>query len=104
MLLDEKIADLCTFNTSFGRYQFICMSFDIASVPEIFKKSNLNLFDDMENGEIYFYDVIIAERNEDKYVITLEQVLDRAKNSNVKFNQDKFKFKVHEVEDVGQII
>ncbi|GFS61607.1 retrovirus-related Pol polyprotein from transposon 17.6 [Nephila pilipes] len=60
--LDEESADLCTFNTPFGR------------------------------------------ENEQEHNLTLVKVLTRAKKWNVKFNPDKFPFKVLEVKYVGQII
>ena len=34
--LDEKSSDLLTFNTPFGRYQYLRMPFGINSSPEIF--------------------------------------------------------------------
>lgn len=102
--LDEQSADLCTFNTPFGRYKFLRMPFGIASAPEVFQKRNLNLFDDIENVEVYFDDVIVTGRNEQEHDLTLAKVLDRAKENNVKFNPEKFQFKVPEVKYVGQII
>ncbi|GFQ83386.1 uncharacterized protein K02A2.6 [Trichonephila clavata] len=54
--LDEESTDICTFNTPFGRYQFLVLPFGIATDPEIFEKRNANLFD----VELYFDDVIIA--------------------------------------------
>ena len=34
--LDEKSSELLTFNTPFGRYQYLRMPFGINSAPEIF--------------------------------------------------------------------
>lgn len=57
--LDGQSVHLCTFITLFGRYQFLCMPFNIASAFDIFQNRNLNMFDDIENVEIYFDNVIV---------------------------------------------
>lgn len=49
------------------------------SDPHVFKTGNLKLFDDIENAEINFDDVIIAGRNEYYHDIKLEKVLERVK-------------------------
>lgn len=65
------------------------MPFGNECVLEIFLKRTLSLFDDIENEEIYFYNLIVRRRNEMEYDITIEEALDKTESSNSKFNPRK---------------
>ena len=56
---DEVTSEICTFNTSFGKYKFNKLPFEISLAPEIFQKRNQKLFEDIEVVQIYFDDIII---------------------------------------------
>lgn len=45
--LDDKSADLCTFNTPWGRYQFTRLPFGIKSTSEVFQRINSESFGDI---------------------------------------------------------
>lgn len=102
--LDEISSNLCTFNSPFGRYRFNRLPFGIISAPEVFQKRNQKLFGDIRGVEIYFDDLIIAGKDAEEHDRILKQVLDRAKDNNIKFNPEKFQFKVTKVKYMGFII
>lgn len=102
--LNEASSYLCTFNTPFGRYRFKRLPFGICSAPEIFQKRNFDVFGDIEGCEIYFDDLIIAGSNEREHDVILNKVLQKAKDYNVKFNKDKFQFRVNSVNFVGKVV
>ncbi|GBL99711.1 Uncharacterized protein K02A2.6 [Araneus ventricosus] len=99
--LDKDSAELCTFNSPFGRYKFNRLPFGICSAPEVFQKKNQKLFGDIKGIEIYFDDLIIAGKNKEEHDKILVEVLERAKENNIKFNPNKFQFRIEEVIYMG---
>ena len=102
--LDEESSFLCTFNSPFGRYRFLRCPFGISSAPEVFQKRNDQLFGDIEGVHVVFDDLIIGGKDDAEHDGILNQVLDRARANNVKFNPDKFQFQVPEVKYIGQVV
>jgi RNase H-like domain found in reverse transcriptase/Reverse transcriptase (RNA-dependent DNA polymerase)/Integrase zinc binding domain len=101
VVLDDSCTDLCTFNTPFGRYKFLRMPFGLNSSGEVFQRLNSEIFGDIQGVQVMFDDIIVAGENQKEHDVALEQVLRRARASNVKFNPDKFQFKVNEVKYMG---
>ena len=58
--LDEKSSELLTFNTPFGRYQYLRMPFGINSVPKIFQKRMTQAFDDLSGVKTIADDIILS--------------------------------------------
>lgn len=99
--LDEESANLCTFNSPFGRYQFCRFPFGIKSGPEVFQKKVVELFGDIPGVNAVFDDLIIAGATLEEHDETLKKVLERARQNNIKFNQEKFKFRLKSVSYLG---
>ena len=102
IVLDNTSFELCTLNAPFGCYKF--NRFGICSALEVFQKQNCKLFGDIPGVEIYFDDLIIGGKTREEHDEILLKVLERAKSCNVKFNPDKFQFRVNEVKYMGLII
>ena len=102
--LDEESSNLCTFNSPFGRFKFNRMPFGVASAPEVFQKRSQKLFGDIAGVQIYFDDFIVSGKTKAEHDNRLIEVLERAKANNVKFNPEKFQFRVKEVKYMGLII
>lgn len=102
--LDDESADLCTFNTPWGRYQFTRLPFGIKSASEVFQRINTESFGDIAGVHIIADDMIIAAATKEEHDQTLQQVMDRAAKLNIKFNADKIQYMVSEVTYMGHII
>ncbi len=102
--LDEESSRLCCFNTPFGRFKFNRLPFGINSAPEIFQKKCYELFGDLPGVGIYFDDIVVSGSNEKEHDENLDRLLKRAASCNVKFNKDKFQFRVHEIKYLGMLI
>lgn len=103
MELTDKSSDLCTFQTPFGRWRFKRFPFGLASDPEIFQNNNEETFKGISNVQIYFDDLVIYAENELAHDKTLQLVIERAREKNVKFNINTFQYKVHEFKFLGMI-
>lgn len=102
--LDKKSSDLCVFNTPFGRYKFNRLPFGISSSPELFQRKNFEIFGDIKGLNIYFDDMILASENQVEHDKALFEIFKRARVNNIKFNFNKFQYKLSSVKFMGLII
>lgn len=99
--IDEASADLCTFSTPFGRYQFLRLPYGINCAPEVFHSKLRQHLEDLEGVESFIDDVIVWGRTVDEHDRRLEYLLQRARQVGIKFNRDKCKFGVPEITYLG---
>lgn len=104
VVLDSSCTDLCTFNTPFGRYKYLRMPFGLCSSPEVFQRMNVGVFGDIEGVQVIFDDIIVAGSTQEEHDKALVQVLARARSCNVKFNPEKFQYRVDEVRYMGHLM
>ena len=95
--LDEESSKLCTFNTPFGRYRFTRLPFGIKSAPEVFQNCMSELFADVDGVKVIVDDFLIWGKDDDEHDARLKQVLDRAREVNLKFNAKKCPIRQGEV-------
>ncbi|CAK1554172.1 unnamed protein product [Leptosia nina] len=87
--LDRESADLCTFATPFGRYQFLRLPFGINSASEVFHGKMRQLLEDLEGVDNFVDDIIVWGSNKQEHDLRLKALLERARLINLKFNKDK---------------
>ena len=102
--LDEESSKLCTFNTRFGRYRFTRLPFGIKSAPEVFQNCMYDLFADLEDVKVIVDDLLIWGKDDAEHDVRFKQVLDRAREVNLKFNAKKCQIKPEEVPYVGHVV
>ena len=95
--LDEESSLLTCFNTPFGRYKFNRLPFGIKLVPEVFQRTMEELLNDIEGCDIIVDDLIVWGRNDEEHDQHLINVLDRAREVQLKLNKKKCKIRVEEV-------
>ena len=99
--LSRAASEICTFNTTFGCYR---LPYGIKISPEVFQKYNERNFANIPNVTVFIDDILIAADTEDQHDELLQQVVNRARKMNIKFNKDKIQYKVKEVRYLGKII
>lgn len=102
--LSEEASRLCTFSTPFGNYRFLRMPFGIKTAAQIFQKHNEKNFGDIKGVAVYIDDLLIAADTEQEHDKILVQVMERAKEKNVKFNEQKIQFKMQKVHYLGHVM
>ena len=102
--LDQESTDLCTFNTPFGRYKFLRLPFGVCCAPDMYQKLVEKTFGDIPGVHAVFDDLIIAAETEEEHDRILAEVVQRARDRNVKFNKKKVQFKKTEVKYLGGLI
>ena len=73
------------------------MPFGISSASEVLQKREYNAFGDMQGVEFIADNMIIAGATEDEHDRLLRNVMQRAREQNVKFNPKKIQFKFKRV-------
>lgn len=99
--LDEQSADLCTFGTPFGRYQFLRLPYGINSASEVFHAKVKQLLEDLDGVESFIDDVIVFGSTIEEHDRRLKNLLDRANEVGIKFNKEKCQFCVTQVTYLG---
>ena len=95
--LTDESSLLTTFNTPFGRYCFRRLPFGLHSSAEVFERKVEQIFGDLPGVSVYFDDIIVAGKTQQEHDTNLKQLLEKAKNSNVKFNRNKIQLNQIEV-------
>lgn len=85
--LTDKSSKLCTYNTPFGRYRFLRLSYGLVSSSEIFQEKITLLLDDLE--DVYIDDIICFGKNQQQHDQRLKKLLCKLRSENVKLNKEK---------------
>ena len=101
--LAEERTWLTTFNTPFGRFKFERLLFGLVSAPEIFQRAMTEMFEDIEKCEVIVDDLLVWGKSVEEHDLTLEKVLQRAEETDLRFNEEKCKFHKQEVTYVGHV-
>ena len=101
--LAEESTWLTTFNTLFGRFKFEKLPFGLVSAPEVFQRVVSDILEAIEKCEVIVEDLLVRGKNTEDHDHALKQVLKRAAENDLRFNEQKCKFLRREVEYVGHV-
>ena len=87
--LSEESIELCTFNTPYGRYAFKRLPFGICSAGEVFQKLMVQIFGGTEGVEVIVDDLLVWGTTRSEHDQRLREVLQRAREHNIRLNPDK---------------
>ncbi|CAB3987537.1 Hypothetical predicted protein, partial [Paramuricea clavata] len=99
--LDEESSRLCTFNTPWGKYRWNRVPFGLTCSGDIFQEKMDATFGKLDGLSGIADDTFIYGKNEAEHDQRIIDVLETARKNNVRFNPDKFQFKVEEASFFG---
>ena len=102
--LTEKASLLTTFNTLIGRYRYTRLPFGLKSSNEVFQKRMSQVYEGLEGVEVVFDDILMHGATKEEHDTRLKAALLRSREANVKLNDSKCKFGLHEVTYLGRVI
>lgn len=102
--LNKKSSMLCTFSTPFGCYRYKVLPFGINLAPEVFQKYNERNFAGIPGIHIQTDDILVGGETLEEHDQIVQQVLERARTLNIKFNKDKLQYRLTTVKYLGHII
>ena len=99
--LDSK---LCTFNTPFGLYRFKRFLFGLCSAQDVFQDVMSELFRGIEGVVVIVHDLLIWGQNQQQHDERLKQVLEKARQKNLKLNKQKSQIASDEMSYIGHTL
>lgn len=99
--LDEESSKLCTFSTPWGKYRWNRLPFGLTCSGDIFQEKMDSTFAQTEGLSGIADDTFVYGKSETDHDRHILNTLDTARANNVKFNPDKFQFKVKETSFFG---
>ncbi|RVE40198.1 hypothetical protein evm_015152, partial [Chilo suppressalis] len=99
--LNDESADLCTFGTPFGRYQFLRLPYGINCASEVFHAKVRQILEGLEGVESFVDDILVWAPTLSLHNERLRLVLDRARQAGIKFNKEKCEFCITSVTYLG---
>ena len=107
--LEEQSSYLTTFNSPFGCYRWLRMSFRINSAPEVFQRNMHQLIEDLDGIEVIADDFLVyGKGNSNEETVAdhdqnLQAFLQRCEDRNVVLSVDKIQLRQTEVPFVGHV-
>ena len=104
--LDQQSAMYTTFNTPFGRYRFLRLPFGLVCAQDVFQRMVDQTFGDLPGVTGIADDIIVFGHKEDHsdHDENLQRVMERAKQTGIRFNPDKCRVGQTEIPFFGYII
>lgn len=99
--LTEKSSHLTTFNTPFGRYQFLRMPFGIRSAQDEFQRKIHEIYEGLQGVTTLVDDILVYGKTRKEYDANLRNVLSRSREKGVKLNSDNLAVGLTEVPYIG---
>eukprot|EP00102_Acyrthosiphon_pisum_P018369 XP_008190098.1 PREDICTED: uncharacterized protein K02A2.6-like [Acyrthosiphon pisum] len=101
--LTESSSNLCSFASPLGTLKFLKLPFGLKIAPSVFQRYNTKYFGDIKGLIIYFDDFIIAADTKQEHDKIVDELLNRARKYNVKFNKEKIQYCKDKVTFLGHL-
>ena len=86
--LDRKSSMLTTFQTCYGRYRFVRLSFGTSASSEIFQKKVLEALDGLPSNVCIADGVIIHGKDLEEHDRNLTAFMERCRGNSIKLNRE----------------
>ena len=73
--LDEESQDLCNIVTPFGKFKYARLPMGLCCSPDIAQEVMENIFRDVEDAEVYIYDVVCFSNSWSRHLGLLDIIL-----------------------------
>ena len=102
--LDHESSLCTTFNSPHGRYRFLRLPFGLICTQDIFQKKVDKAFGDLPGVTGIADDIVIYGRDLSDHDANLRAVMERARETGLRFNADKCKIRCTEIPFFGNVI
>lgn len=101
VMLDEESSKLCTFSTPWGKFRWNRLPFGLTCSGDVFQEKMDTVFGQIDGLSGIADDTFVYGKGEADHDTHVLNTLNTARENNVKFNPDKFQFKVDETSFFG---
>lgn len=102
--LTDEAADLTTFNTPYGRYQYTRLPFGLCCSQDEFQRRMEETFGDIDGVGVIADDLVVSGKNKTDHDQNLRAVMQRAREKNIRFNLQKSVFESSSIPYFGHVI
>ncbi|XP_048583876.1 uncharacterized protein K02A2.6-like [Nematostella vectensis] len=102
--LDQESSLYTTFNSPHGRFRFLRLPFGLICAQDIFQKKVDETFGDLPGVTGITDDIVVYGRNRKEHDYNLKAVMERARETGLKFNADKCKIASKELVFFGHTL
>ena len=92
-----------TFNTPFGRYRYLRMPMGIKSAPQVYQRRMEQVFEGIQGLKVIMDDIITYGSNQEEHDIRLRDVLERARDNNLRLKKSKCHIEKEKVQFHGHV-
>lgn len=90
--LDEESADLTTFSTPFGRFQYLRLPFGVTNAGDDYARRVSDVFDDLPNSRRVMEDILVCSKTYEEHPRTVDALFGRAAAHKIALNTEKVVF------------
>ena len=102
--LTDEAADLTTFNTPFGRYQYVRMPFGLVCSQDIFMRGIHEFVEGLRGVQAVADDIVVSGPTQEEQDENLIALLMRARERNIRFNLPKSFFCLSSIPWFGNLL
>ena len=102
--LDQESSFLTTFNTPFGRYRYLRLPLGIRSSNDIFQRKVDEMLEGLLGVTSICDDILVFGRTRAEHDSNLEKVLQKSRDSGLRFNPDNIQIGCTQVRYYGHVI
>ena len=99
--LDDESSKLCTFQTPWGKYRWTRLPFGLTCSDDVFQEKMDSIFGNLPGVSGIADDTFVFGKGETPHDDHIIDVLEKAREHDVKFNPEKFQYKVQEASFFG---
>ena len=102
--LNADSQELTTINTPWGLYSYMYLPFGLTISSGVFQQVINSILEGVKNVQAYQNDIIVFTKDEQSHEETVERVLNRLIEFNVKINKSKCIFNTDKISYLGYIV
>ena len=93
-----------TFNSLFGKYEYVKVPFELAQVPAYFQELMTNILKDFNFAIVYLDDIIIFSKTPEEHMTHIRQVFEKLCSAKLSMKLSKYHFFCKEIQYLGHIL
>ena len=97
---DDETSKLCTFSTPWGKYGWKRLRLGLTCIEDVFQEKMDNVFGNLDGLSGIADDTFDYGKSEAEHDQHILNVLDTARENNIRFNPDNFQFKVLRLSEI----
>ena len=101
---DKSSIPKTTFNSPFGKYEYVKVPFGLAQAPTYFQELMTNILKDFNFTKAYLDNIIILSKTPEEHLTHIRQVFEKLRSAKLSMKLSKYHFFSKEIQCLGHIL